>query len=149
MNQVYNYSNICSLNFPFSIFLHYLVTVEKSDESPRILKSDTNENFIVSGLVDSTTYSISVKVACTKGESLPSQPITVLTGTFEPNDKDLLLDLQKKLVSNEKKIIDTQYVCFILLPRQNHFFQGQSQNCPGKKSFILSDKHFSTFYEQT
>ena len=44
--------------------------------------SDTHgstENFVASGLVEATTYSISVSVVTTKGESLPSDPIIINT----------------------------------------------------------------------
>ena len=77
-----------------------------NNESPRI--STTNAfcinctNFVASGLVEGTTYSISVSVATTKGNSLPSDPITINTATFGINDKDRLLDVMDKLVSNKK-----------------------------------------------
>ena len=53
--------------------------MDKSDESPRILRSDTNENFVASELVEGTTYSISVSVVTTIGDSLPSDPVTINT----------------------------------------------------------------------
>ena len=70
-----------------------------SDESPRILKSDSNVNFVAPGLDEGTSYSISVIVVTTKGNSLPSDPITVNTATFGNNDRDRLTEVEKKLVS--------------------------------------------------
>jgi len=82
-----------------SIFLYYNVIVKKllSNESAKILRSDINENYVASGLVEGTTYSISVSVVTTKGNSLPSDPITINTATFGINDKNRLIELEKKL----------------------------------------------------
>ena len=138
MYQVYNYPDNFLLNFPFSIFLHYEIIVEKleeTNESPRILKSDTNENFVVSGLFNSTAYSISVRVISTKGGSIKSAPITVLTGTFEPNDKDLLLDVQKKLVCNWEIV--------------NEIIHQSSKRMGYQKRFLLGHHTATNFSLQT
>ena len=50
-----------------------------SAESPKILKADTNINFVASGLLEGTIYSISVIVVTTKGNSPLSDSIIVNT----------------------------------------------------------------------
>ena len=86
-----------------STFLYYNIKAAKvfpsNNEAPLIFQTTINQNFIVTGLEEGISYSISARVVSTGGSSLYSDAIIVNTDSFGVQDKDRLLEVERVLVS--------------------------------------------------